>query len=66
MQDAKFEVSNVQSYSNYVLHIGQLEYGQLSVGAEVNAAYDKVSLPLGLFVPSSNVFRIFLGTTSTT
>ena len=64
VQDAKFEVTNVQSYSSYVLHIGQLEYGQLSTGAEVTAAYDKVSR---IFTASYSKFHslIIIGKTIT-
>ncbi|PAV18417.1 tRNA synthetase class II [Pyrrhoderma noxium] len=39
---AEFEVTNVQSYSGYVLHTGVLKYGQLSVGDEVVATYDEL------------------------
>jgi len=37
-----FEVTNVQSYSGYVLHTGSLKYGQLSVGDEVISSYDEL------------------------
>ena len=40
---SEFEVVNVQSFSGYVLHIGILKYGRLSVGDEVVATYDEVS-----------------------
>ncbi|EJD02604.1 uncharacterized protein FOMMEDRAFT_167809 [Fomitiporia mediterranea MF3/22] len=39
---AEFEVTNVQSYSGYVLHTGILKYGRLSVGDEVIATYDEL------------------------
>lgn len=39
---AEFEVSDVQVYNGYVLHIGQLKYGSLSVGNEVVSSYDEV------------------------
>lgn len=39
---AEFEVTNVQVFNGYVLHIGQLKYGTLSVGDEVVASYDEV------------------------
>ena len=39
---AEFEVSNVQVFSGYVLHIGHLKYGTLKVGDEVVASYDEV------------------------
>ena len=39
---AEFEVTNVQSYSGYVLHTGTLKYGQLSVGNEVISTYDEL------------------------
>ena len=38
----EFEVTNVQSFSGYVLHIGQFKYGELSVGNQVIAQYDEV------------------------
>ncbi|KAF9245909.1 tRNA synthetases class II (A)-domain-containing protein [Melanogaster broomeanus] len=37
-----FEVTNVQSYSGYVLHTGHLKYGQLNVGDEVISSYDEL------------------------
>ena len=40
---ADFEVNNVQVFNGYVLHIGQLKYGQLSVGDTVVSSYDEVS-----------------------
>lgn len=39
---AEFEVTDVQVYNGYVLHIGQLKYGALSVGDEVVSSYDEV------------------------
>jgi alanyl-tRNA synthetase len=39
---AEFEVGNVQVYNGYILHIGRLKYGKLSVGDEVVASYDEV------------------------
>jgi alanyl-tRNA synthetase len=39
---ADFEVSNVQVYSGYVLHIGHLKYGHLEVGSQVVSSYDEV------------------------
>jgi alanyl-tRNA synthetase len=39
---ADFEVTNVQSYNGYVLHIGHLKDGQLSVGNKVVSQYDEV------------------------
>ncbi len=41
---ADFEVTNVQVFNGYVLHIGQLKYGQLSVGDNVVSSYDEVGL----------------------
>jgi len=32
---ADFEVTNVQVYNGYVLHVGHLKYGQLEVGNAV-------------------------------
>lgn len=40
---ADFEVTNVQSFSGYVLHIGSMKYGNFSVNDEVVATYDEVS-----------------------
>lgn len=40
---ADFEVTNVQVFNGYVLHIGRLKYGQLDVGDEVVSSYDEVS-----------------------
>jgi len=42
-KEAKFEVVNCQSFKGYVVHIGQLEEGQLTVGDEVIVTYDPVS-----------------------
>ncbi|KAI0758318.1 tRNA synthetases class II (A)-domain-containing protein [Irpex lacteus] len=39
---AEFEVSDVQVFNGYVLHIGQLKYGSLSVGDEVVSSYDEL------------------------
>ncbi|KAH9022566.1 tRNA synthetases class II (A)-domain-containing protein [Lactarius pseudohatsudake] len=39
---ADFEVTNVQVFNGYVLHIGQLKYGQLSVGDTVVSSYDEL------------------------
>jgi alanyl-tRNA synthetase len=41
---AAFEVSDVQVFNGYVLHIGQMKEGVLKVGDEVIAAYDEVGL----------------------
>jgi alanyl-tRNA synthetase len=40
---ADFEVANVQVFNGYVLHIGHLKYGKLSVGDNVVSSYDEVS-----------------------
>ena len=40
---ADFEVTNVQVFNGYVLHIGHLKYGKLSVGDSVVSSYDEVS-----------------------
>lgn len=42
---AEFEVENVQSFNGYVVHIGQMKYGKLSLGDEVFSAYDEVPNP---------------------
>jgi alanyl-tRNA synthetase len=39
---ADFEVTNVQVFNGYVLHIGRLKYGTLEVGNEVVCSYDEV------------------------
>jgi alanyl-tRNA synthetase len=39
---ADFQVTNVQVFSGYVLHIGHLKYGQIDVGNEVLSCYDEV------------------------
>lgn len=39
---AEFEVTNVQVFSGYVLHIGHMKYGSLSLGDEVVSSYDEV------------------------
>jgi alanyl-tRNA synthetase len=39
---ADFNVADVQVFSGYVLHIGHLKYGVLSVGDEVISSYDEV------------------------
>ncbi|KAI0080521.1 hypothetical protein K474DRAFT_1657657 [Panus rudis PR-1116 ss-1] len=39
---AEFEVTNVQVFNGYVLHIGQMKYGTLSVGDEVVSSYDEL------------------------
>lgn len=43
---ADFQVTNVQVYNGYVLHIGYLKYGKLSVGDKVVASYDEVNIIL--------------------
>jgi alanyl-tRNA synthetase len=45
---ADFRVEDVQVFSGYVLHIGQLKYGHLKVGDEVVASYDEVSVLLSV------------------
>lgn len=39
---ADFQVSNVQVFNGYVLHIGHLKYGQLAIGNEILSCYDEV------------------------
>ena len=39
---AEFEVTNVQVYNGYVLHIGHMKYGKLTVGDEIVSSYDEV------------------------
>lgn len=38
---AEFQVTDVQVYNGFVLHVGYLKYGALKVGDEVIAAYDE-------------------------
>ena len=40
---AEFAVDDCQIFGGYVLHIGYLKYGSLSVGDEIVASYDEVS-----------------------
>lgn len=40
---AEFKVDDVQVFNGYVLHIGQLEEGQINVGDEVVCTYDEAS-----------------------
>ncbi|OCH93133.1 hypothetical protein OBBRIDRAFT_790601 [Obba rivulosa] len=39
---AEFEVTNVQVFNGYVLHIGAMKYGTLNVGDEVVSSYDEL------------------------
>lgn len=39
---AEFEVTDVQVFNGYVLHVGHLKYGNLEVGNEVLASYDEL------------------------
>ncbi|OBZ68342.1 Alanine--tRNA ligase [Grifola frondosa] len=39
---AEFEVTNVQVFNGYVLHIGHMKYGKLEIGNEVVASYDEL------------------------
>ncbi|THH30952.1 hypothetical protein EUX98_g3269 [Antrodiella citrinella] len=40
--EAEFEVTDVQVYNGYVLHVGRLKYGTLNVGDEVVSSYDEL------------------------
>jgi alanyl-tRNA synthetase len=40
---ADFEVTNVQVFNGYILHIGHLKYGKFSIGDSVVSSYDEVS-----------------------
>jgi alanyl-tRNA synthetase len=44
---AEFEVSGVQAFSGYILHIGKLKSGKFEVGDQVTSTYDEVS-PINL------------------
>ncbi|ODN95758.1 alanine-tRNA ligase [Cryptococcus wingfieldii CBS 7118] len=39
---AEFKVADVQVYNGYVLHVGQLEEGEIKVGDEVICTYDEL------------------------
>ncbi|KAF8170168.1 tRNA synthetases class II (A)-domain-containing protein [Mycena galopus ATCC 62051] len=39
---ADFEVTNVQIYNGYVLHVGHLKYGHLAIGSDVVSSYDEL------------------------
>lgn len=39
---ADFEVTDVQVFNGYVLHIGHLKYGWFEVGSEVHSCYEEV------------------------
>ncbi|KAI9057339.1 hypothetical protein FKP32DRAFT_1598429 [Trametes sanguinea] len=39
---AEFEVTDVQVYNGYVLHIGHMKYGKLNVGDEIVSSYDEL------------------------
>jgi alanyl-tRNA synthetase len=40
----EFAVEDVQVYGGYVLHVGYLKYGQLSVGDQAVCSYDEVTM----------------------
>ncbi|OCF54527.1 alanine-tRNA ligase [Kwoniella mangroviensis CBS 10435] len=40
--EAEFKVEDVQVYNGYVLHIGQMEEGEIKVGDEVICTYDEL------------------------
>lgn len=40
--EAEFEVTEVQAYGGYVLHIGFIDYGSLNVGSPVNVGFDEL------------------------
>lgn len=44
--EAAFEVEDVQVFNGYVLHIGHLKYGEMTVGSDVDAEYDEVNIHL--------------------
>ncbi|GJJ06642.1 hypothetical protein Clacol_000836 [Clathrus columnatus] len=41
-EKAEFVVEDVQVFSGYVLHIGHLKYGELSIDSDVEAEYDEL------------------------
>lgn len=50
---ATFRVTDVQVYSGYVLHVGTMQEGTLSVGEEVVTTYDEVGCALLAYFPCS-------------
>ncbi|KAF5095555.1 hypothetical protein D0Z00_003098 [Geotrichum galactomycetum] len=40
--EAEFEVTEVQAYGGYVLHVGFIDYGSLNVGSTVNVGFDEL------------------------
>ena len=53
---ADFKVEDVQVYNGYVLHIGQMEEGELKVGDEIICTYDEVGPPSKSFQLSTDSF----------
>ena len=53
---AAFEVTNVQVYNGYVLHVGRLKYGTLNVGSKVLSSYDEVGPVLPIHALFIDVF----------
>ena len=47
---AEFEVTDVQVFNGYVLHIGEMKYGTLAVGDEVVSTYDEVRQSVSCFI----------------
>jgi alanyl-tRNA synthetase len=39
---AEFKVGDVQVYNGYVMHVGQMEEGEIKVGDEVTCTYDEL------------------------
>jgi alanyl-tRNA synthetase len=49
--EAEFEVTDVQMFNGYVLHIGHMKEGDLKIGDEVICTYDEVSFGRLLVLP---------------
>ena len=48
----KFRVSDVKAYQNYVLHVGVLEEGAVTVGDSVSMQVDEVTVLCGVHCDS--------------
>lgn len=55
---AEFEVADVQGFNGYILHIGEMKYGSLSVGDEVVSTYDEVCFNVTCIPSCAELMRI--------